>query len=204
MFISHLNNLGGISKYQKNQVIFDQGTPGTYQLQIYVRGTYYIEIVGGGGGGANSPGGSAAVYIGNAFLNAGIYNIQVGAGGGNGNRNNNAKQGSNSLIENLIICGCGFGGQANREGSVYRQGEGGDISILNSNAILQPQNAKKGINATKNIGANPTVYSEFIPNTYCGSGGYANTASSPGFGGKGGDGYVKITFLDKKIIKGDK
>lgn len=203
MFISHLNNLGGASKYKKNEVIFEQGNPGSYQLKVYDRGTYYIEMVGGGGGGANSPGGSAAVYIGNAFLNAGTYNIQVGAGGAAGNRNNNAKQGSNSLIENLIICGCGFGGQANREGPVYRQGEGGDISILNSNAILQPNNAKKGINATKNLYNYPRVYSEFTPNTYYGSGGHSARPSNVNLGGDGGNGYVKITFLDKKLIKGE-
>ena len=192
-FVSLCNSLGGISKYRKEQVIFEKDIPGTYNINILENGIYYVEMVGGGGGGANSDGGAGATFLGNIYIPSGTYTIQVGAGGRKGNRNNNAYPGTSSSISNIIVCGNGFAGKGQRVGAPYRESQGGDFTILNSKFVLQPENGAKGNNGSIHY-IPARVLSNFTPNPILGSGGGSMYLGTVDFGDDGYHGYVKITF----------
>lgn len=201
--IGVLKNLGTRTVYPINQVVFANGVPGVYTLNLRERGYYYVEMVGGGGGGgtgADGDGGTGAVYLGNIFVPGGIYTIQVGGGGIGGGRYDNGQPGSPSSISGIMVCGNGFGGKSVKANPTYMNGLGGTFQILNPIYVLQPENGKNG-NDKRSYHQIPAVNpSGFTPNPNCGAGGGADAGNHKGPGGTGGAGYVRITFKGRNLV----
>lgn len=68
------------------QVIFESATPGSYMVTIPTSQNYNILLIGGGAGGfvntgsAHIGGGSGALIRGTTYINAGTYELIIGAG----------------------------------------------------------------------------------------------------------------------------
>ncbi len=182
--------------YDKDQILFESATPGSYQLEILDNGTFEYTACGGGGGGGGSAaahawyggtGGSAAAFSGFIVLKKGLYTINIGAGGpGGAPSGSNAYAGGNGentsflLNEiNLINTGGGHGG--NGTGGSYNDGAGGILSVHSSIEIISSKIQKNGVAAS-------TV--SILGNGF-GSGGYAQVAN---WGTNGTGGYVKLIY----------
>lgn len=94
--------------FEKEQVIFESSTPGTYNKEI-VNGVYEIWATGGGAGGKTSrlkvgaAGGQGAAIKATIYLTKQILSIVVGSGG--------YGDGTKTSISNLLICNGGvYGG----------------------------------------------------------------------------------------------
>lgn len=132
--------------YDINTVIFEQATPGTYQVNLLGAGSYEVYCVAGGGRGgyvssrrpssgkrfwAVYGGGSGSAFVGIVKLSQGLLSITVG--------NNDTSR--NSSIGNLITT---YGGGDPRKiaTSTSEVGHGGAIPTINTQIISQQINAK--------------------------------------------------------------
>ena len=160
-----------------------------------------ILVVGGGGSGGGyyggGGGGGSVVYIRNATILSGTYNVVVGNGG---SQNQTANKGQNSSFAGIIAEGGGLGGQI--DGPDRSGGSGGGASHFRKNTIYLGGSigSQSTLNNFSGIiygnkggdGLNPNNYS--ILNSGGGggageAGGNANSDSTLS-GGKGGDGIL--------------
>ena len=130
--------------YDINKVIFEQATPGTYQVNLLGAGSYEVYCVAGGGRGGGYSyrrmgdthrifcgGGSGSAFVGTVKLPQGILSIIVG---------DNASS-RNSLIGNIITT---YGGGDPYKISTYNAaaGAGGAAPTVNTQIVSQQINSK--------------------------------------------------------------
>lgn len=181
---------GNKSVYEANQIIFESGISGTYNLEILVKVLVDIWISGGGGGGSNGAGGTGATLHLQGILLPGSYVLVVGNFGQGASayvRNNNGKPGGASSITGpscKIIANGGLGRNGRRNG-----GGGGTVGALSyqlTNIINVLFQSQEGVSYALS----------YINNTSSGygAGGIAQ-GNDEGAGYSGNPGYVKITFI---------
>ena len=151
-----------------------------------------ILIVGGGGSGGftigGGGGGGKVVYITNAIITAGTYNIIVGEGGAVNYDVRTGNKGGNSSFAGIIAEGGGGGSRYGADGSIGGSGGGAGADEIYS---------ESGIGGS--IGTE-TFLNGYIGNIYGNIGGYSSIASSDpslstfmGAGGGGGAGEIGQT-----------
>ncbi len=182
--------VGTKSVYEANQIIFESGIPGTYNLEILVKVLVDIWVSGGGGGGSNGAGGTGATIHLQGILLPGSYILVVGNLGQGASayvRNNNGYPGGVSSITGpscKITANGGLGRNGRRNG-----GGGGTVGLLSyelSNIVDILFASQGGIEHSLS----------YIDNTTLGygAGGIAQ-GNDTGAGYAGKAGYVKITFI---------
>lgn len=189
-YIPKRSKLGIIDRSIK----FESSAPGTYSIDLQA-GEYEIEIVGAGGGGSKgyegaigASGGSGAAFIGIFALEAGTYEVVVGAGGSAGADSNiNGSAGTSSSISGVVTAGAGGGGVR------VTSGGSGGVLTLNAMPITYSLSTNGNSGATRSTATTASVYGGY---GYGGRGGYTNYAS----GVAGGSGYVKITHVEHNGI----
>lgn len=213
----HLNNLDivltaiekSLQNYTRNKTIFEATTAGTYSFNIPANGSYkvYFSGAGGGGGGGSSAsrwktagggGGSGAGFVGDVYLYAGLYTIQIGSGGvGGAGRSKGGLPGSAGTVSTIkrsgttyLTCNAGGGGEGSKKknaGWEQERGSGGTISVSSRLNVLEQNIRSNGIGGTRTRVGAPSVLG--ITN---GSGGDSNSRQS---GQAGQPGYCKIIYL---------
>lgn len=200
--------------YEKEQVIFESATAGTYSLDIETSGVYDITLVGGGGAAAMRgvyddrgygwTGGSGGAFKGTFKLKSGLYSIVVASA-----NNNNKSQGGNSntmnpddltthdsYINGVVRVGGGGSGHYNSS-YVGAAGASATFTIqplttefnLTGNAGASGSGGKgSGANWTHQGGA--SVYNGYGKGQGCSTSEYASRR----YWIAGTDGYVKIVF----------
>jgi len=177
-----------------------------------------ILVVAGGGGGGGSIGGGggagAVVYIKNAILRSGTYNITVGNGGAgsNGSESGNGRQSIVSGIFGTIVAEGGggvTGGHAGGDGKVGGSGGGaaGPNSDLNYGGAAGTGSSLAGFNGNiyGNRGGNNTTTRTAGPTQASGGGGAGSAApdTNPNgsIAGRGGEGII-INITGNNIYYG--
>ena len=211
--------------YSPNQVLFESGTAGTSTLNLLVRGTYNVILVGGGSGCAAgawrglanigqlsvSGGGSGGYTNKNIVISAGSYNVTGGAGGA-GKKEEDAHRtsgyhsvtsgaGGASSIGSLATANGGGAAYAAHDSGTA--GAGGSGETANGNAGVQNKKTQTGKYSISASGG-AAKYGSYG----AGGGGsakheaYSVGSSSFSYNHKcsasasnGGAGYVKITFI---------
>lgn len=174
---SGLHRIGGgtACPYEVGQVLFESGTPGTYNLEVEFTGLYEIWICGAGGGGGKTSGmssvkhrgGSAAAFQGVVKLKKGNFPLSIGERGNQGKYI--STEGGASSIGEFIICGGGIGG--------FQGAAGGTLTI--NIEIVSSTIQSNGVAASS---------ASVLGNGY-GAGGYGNEN-----GTWGTNGYIKIIY----------
>ncbi|GEM_PF-4425880 len=183
--------------YNFEKVIFENGTPGVYSLEVPSGvTTLVIDAVGGGGGGTYAPahpsgtsgdggrGGRAGSFLQNstrAVTSPATISITIGAGGAGGTVNRSSNQGTPpGTGGSTVISGGGLGttGITLAGGTALGSGTGG---IGKSNTLKETGNL-----GTKGYSSGTGEYA--IVGGDGGYGGGYGSTSSGGGGGGGGDG----------------
>lgn len=206
--------------YTPGQVLFESSTPGTYTFTPLVAGTYNIICVGGGAGGAaasmpvgsthlgytSASGGGAGGYSNVNVIIESTITVNVGAGGNGATKTSNyhttgnmdaySVAGGNSYIGSYVSAN--GGGRAYSKPAGGTAGSGGSGTTTNGNSGTHTHNTSNKANAS----GGASVYGGY------GAGGSSSSShSSYSMGSsynhkcsasasRGGDGYVKITFLN--------
>jgi len=187
------------------------------QLTIPTGGaTCDIFMIGGGGGGGNNcagGGGAGACIIAiNQKINAGTYNISVGAGGIGGKTNNTrGSNGSDSLIGSLYVAKGGGGGAGGWENAIGNTGGCGggnacngvysttNSSVSTANVVNGSTNISPSTTTTYsvlgNIGGSTQAYNGNLTFLNGGGGGGIGIAGTNGTNsacGSGGNGVYQV------------
>ena len=192
----------------------------TYQLPV---GKYEVIVVGAGGGsgtsfknfnkwhGAYGTGGSGAVIVGNALLNAGSYNIKVGSGtiGQYGENVGVGGDGQSSFIAGVVVCNGGTGGAADYDLDKNYNGTGGTYQILNS-SLFESFNIKRNGN-DGSYGEGAYLWGTWSGGSPAfmnyGGGAEISSALNSRYNAAGDAGYVRLTLLSgtmNVVISGSK
>ena len=193
------------------KTLFESSTPDTYNLEITNEGTYSIEMYGAGGGWAHTQwhtdawysitasGGSGSGYKGVLNLPIGNYTVTIGAGGTGGSGGNRGYYaggtGGATTFGNIISAGGGTGGAT--AFNWFAVGQGGNVSIIDSSAIVSTTFNRPGVNGSQQNKA----YSGDIDTVKGGVSVYDYTHTGYGAGGGYGSpsvgGYCKIVRLSE-------
>lgn len=183
--------------YNVNTVIFEQATPGTYQVNLLGAGSYEVYCVAGGGQGGGygyrqsgdtytifCGGGSGSAFVGVVKLPQGILSITVG---------DNASS-KNSLIGNLVST-YGGGNPYKTSSHGAAPGAGGAIPTISTQIVSQQINSKGNdgpiTNKTPNSGG-ASLYNNYGKG---GDGtGSVGTSANMILTTVGTTGYVKIIY----------
>ena len=204
--------------YEPGTIVYQQATPGTYNVSL-AEGVYEITVVGAGGGGASNnctsgsardcnnvgPGGSGAAWRGQIKLSAGNYSVTVGKGGNGQAIGNSPKShsqggsGTQSTFNNLIICGGGGGGWASYSTANSSSGAGGSAPVVSVTAISVSINAAGNVGQRQSSYAGGTWTSPNVasPEGVHGYGGGGSSCYNPNqvSAENGGNGYVSIKYI---------
>ncbi len=191
--------LGGqYPPHHAGDVLFESGTPGTYELDIPAA-NFKIDATGGGGGGGGSQtahsgvgtyGGGGAAFSGIVRLGTQKLVIKIGDSGKGGYASGrNPAPGSNGSLSSigtasadLITCGGGEGGTAgNGSGG---SGSGGVLTLASGLQVLSSTVSSNG-QARSNV--------SLLGNAY-GKGGVSAPRAT---GGDGTTGYVRVTYMGR-------
>lgn len=203
------------SFYEEGQVVFEKSTPGSYSLEILQKGTYKVWGIGAGGGGGGmygvtafypenmvsvSGGCSGAGFIGLIYFDKGTYSLSVGAGGAGGKVDardsswpggNIGSKGGNTSIsssgKSYLVANGGYG--AYMDASM-----GGNTSVSTVSCpsyIGTPELKANGAWGPQNT--SPTAAGGASVWNSKGAGGSASTPSTVN---TGGNGYLKIQFME--------
>lgn len=210
--------------YLPEQTVFESATPGSYTLNLLAAGTYRIICVGGGGGAATAStsrfdlddmqtaiaiagGGSGGYSQSTLSLSAGTHSIQVGAGGAGASGYNGTNQGiqftggtgGGSTFDSTVLAYPGGGGYAYAKSADHTHdrtvtaGGGGAGTTANGNA---GGTASRGVNSmdthTYTASGGTSVYGGYG----AGGGGSAKGQNEHPTANNGGNGYVKVVFVN--------
>lgn len=181
---------------KKGTILFENSTPGTYQVALK-GGLYQVTITGGGGGCSNpskhsvtASGGSAAGFIGTVRFAKGVYSIAVGNPGA-GTNGGGGRGGTSSIkLNNITLIDC-QGGEVGYLDS--RGGYGGVLTLNDSLNVVDFSVKSNGHNGQGWYGGGGEAGVSVLNNSVSGYG----AGTYGGWSGSlpGNNGYLKIMYV---------
>ena len=191
-------------RYHAGDVLFESNQPQTKDIEVLSNAIYEVAVIGAGGGGGGGTygshhkhpgggGGSGAGFVAVMRLQPGTYQLTVGAGGAGGKQTNSSapagSSGTASLLvfgdDALVSAGGGEGGAGAQNG---RYTNGGTLTLGDNLEIKETKVSADG-NDVEHVDI--ATGGAAVYETY-GAGGNGVYKEA---GTKGGDGYIKISYV---------